>query len=382
MKITAQLILVAALTALFSTTLTGVLSLRAIQDRVPRAMGALEEARGPNAAGAQYEARHAMSAASRSLISELQGATTRAAVLALLFGTLAGGAVALSTITPLRRLAVGMRRYAAGERHVRVDLRGRDEVAELGAVFNEMAATLEAELDQRRRLTSDIAHELRTPLTVLKSELEAIQDGLMKLDAGQVEALLGQVNLLARLVSDLRLLSLAEGGELELQLETISLSELLERVVYSFRQRAAARGMELELMPLPAGDHQVRIDPERMQQVLGALFDNALNYASEGGRIEVELRCGAREHTVVVRDFGPGFRASELPLLFQRLYRGDAARSRTNAAWNSGTVTGSGLGLSIVAALVGLHGGRVEASNHLKGVGGAELSVVLPSHPS
>lgn len=315
-----------------------------------------------------------MSAASRSLIDELQRAILRGGLIALLVGGVAGGAVALSLIVPLRRLADGMRRYQAGERGARVELGGRDEVAELARVFNQTATALEAELAQRRRLTSDIAHELRTPLTVLKSELEAIQDGLMNPDAERIGELLGQVNVLARLVSDLRLLSLAEEGGLELRRERLELGALLERVLRGFERSAAAAGVELCLVR-PAGDRPAWVegDPERLHQVVAALIDNALRYGAAGRRMELVLEPGSERHAVVVRDFGPGFFANDLPFVFQRLYTGSASRSRGEASASQG----SGLGLSIVAALVALHGGAVEAANHPGG--GAVLRVALPS---
>jgi two-component system sensor histidine kinase BaeS len=368
MRLTTRLILLVALTALFSVTLTGALSLQAIRDRVPRAIGAVEGSRGAPVGGQHYESRPPMSNASRTLIAELQGATARAAAIALVLGSLAGGVVALSTLAPLQRLAEGMRRYGAGERGSRVQVVGRDEIATLASVFNDTAEALELELAQRQRFTNDIAHELRTPLTVLKSELEAMEDGLMHLDAHHLAGLLGQVNLLTRLVGDLRLLSSAEAGELTWHPERIDLVPLLQRVVRSFTPFVASRGIHLSLHSAAGnGPCWAWVDAERLQQVCNALLDNAWRHAPDGDRVEVSLACTEESATLVVRDHGAGFAPTDLPLVFQRLYRGDHARSRA----------GSGLGLSIVSALIALQGGRVEAANHTEG--GAQVTVILPT---
>ena len=361
MSLAARLLLTVALTALFSVTLTGYLSYRSAMERVPRAFGVVGMARGP---GAPAEAGGAMGA-SRALLAELQGATVRSAVIALVAALAAGGWIALRASRPITRIADVTRRYGAGERTLRAEARGPSEVVALARVFNDTADRLQAEEDQRRRFTTDVAHELRTPLTVLKSELEAMQDGLMEADPETLGQLLQQVDVLGRLVADLRLVTLAESGALRLRTTPVDLAPLVRDASRVFETRAAATAARLQVRTVSV---HADVDPERIQQVLNALLDNALRHVRRGGTIEVVVEPQGDVAVIEVRDDGPGIAADDLPHVFRRFYQGDTSRRRERG--------GSGLGLSIVAAIVALHGGRVEAFP--RAGGGVRLRVELP----
>lgn len=350
MNLAARLVLTVALTALFSVTLTGYLSHRAASERVPRAFGMTSGPRGPGGGGDRPMAGAA--SASRILVGELQGATVQAAAIALAVAVVAGGGLAWQTSRPISRIADVTRRYGAGERSLRAPVTGPEEVATLARVFNDTADRLSAEGAQRQRFTADVAHELRTPLTVLKSELEAIEDGLMQADRETVGQLLQEVDLLARLVHDLRTLTLAEAGELTLHRAVLDLGDLVTRTTRPFGSRAAAGEVRLAI-DVEAAPLRVDADAERLQQVMNALLDNALRHAPRGGTIEVAVGRHDHEGSIDVLDDGPGVEAEHLPFVFERFYRADAARERASG--------GSGLGLSIVAAIVALHGGTVEA---------------------
>jgi two-component system, OmpR family, sensor histidine kinase BaeS len=362
-SVAGRVVLAVALTAIFSVSLTGYLSYRAASERVPRAFG-MAMMHGAGAATRPEGRAHEAMMASRGLLAELQGVTVRAAALALAVALALGALVALRTTRPLLELADVTRRYGAGERSARAPARGRDEVAALARVFNDTADRLQREEEARRRLTADVAHELRTPLTVLRSELEAMEDGLMEADPA---ALLGQVELLTRLVGDLRLLSQAEGGELRLEHVEVDLDDEARAAVRSFAARAAEAGVRLEVHADPV---RVRGDPDRLRQVVNALLDNALRHGARS-RIEIALRRQGSDAVLEVADDGPGIPEEQLPLVFDRFYRGDAARGRETG--------GSGLGLAIVAAIVGLHGGRAAAER--VAAGGARLRVTLPALP-
>jgi len=370
-SLAARLVITVALTALFSAGLTGYLSHRAASDRVPRAFGVTLTPRGHGAgqppASEDRPAMVGATNASRQLLAELQRATTRAAIIALALAIVAGGYVAFRSTRPIARLADVTRRYGAGERDLRAPERGPEEVAALARVFNDTADRLRDEEAQRQRLTTDIAHELRTPLTVLKSELEAVQDGLMSADADTVEQLLQQVDLLARLVQDLRLLTLAEAGELTLHRGATDLGALVGRAARAFGARAAEARIHLTVATGEAPT-MADVDPERLRQVVNALLDNALRHAPAGSTLEVRVTRRENEARIDVLDEGPGIPPEQASLVFQRLYRLDDARRREDG--------GSGLGLAIVAAIVALHGGRVEAGN--RPTGGARLTVTLP----
>ena len=305
--------------------------------------------------------------ASRALLAELQGATFRAALIALGAAVVAGGWIALRASRPITRLAEITRRYGAGERALRATPRGPSEVVALARVFNETADRLQAEEDQRQRFTTDVAHELRTPLTVLKSELEAIQDGLMETDPETVQQLLQQVDLLGRLVHDLRLVTLAEAGALTLHRAPTDLAAVVRDAAGGFEPRATSAGVALEVRAEPVW---ADVDADRLQQVVNALLDNALRYARE--RVEVRVGGAGDEAFVEVSDDGPGIAREDRPHVFRRFYRADPARHERTG--------GSGLGLAIVAAIVALHGGRVEVA--AKEGRGTSLRVTLPTRPT
>ena len=365
MSLTTRIVLTVALTALFSVSLTGYLSYRAASERVPRAFGVMAGPRGQGAGAQAADERASMAAASHALLGELQRATVQAAGIALLLAVVVGGGVAFGTTRPMAHLADVTRRYGAGQRRVRAPTGGPSEVADLGRVFNDTADRLQAEEDQRRRFTTDVAHELRTPLTVLKSELEAIQDGLMVADPDTVAQLLQQVDLLARLVGDLRLLTLAEAGELSLAREPTDLAAVVGGAARGFGSRAGEAGVRVTVETQPVS---AVADGDRLRQVVNALLDNALRHAPPSSAIRVTLRDDGSQAVIAVADEGPGIPPEHLPHVFRRLYRTDDARVREAG--------GSGLGLAIVAAIVALHGGTVEAAN--RPGGGACFTVTLP----
>ncbi len=362
MSLRARLVLAVALTAVFSVGLTGLLSLQAARDRVPRAFGVPLRG-GPGPVGERPMGSAAV--ASEQLLGELQGATWRAGVVALVVAAAAGTAVALHASRPIVRLADATRRYAGGERAARAAPDGPREVADLGRAFNDLAERLQAEDVQRRRLTADVAHELRTPLTVLRSELEAIEDGLMAPDPERVAQLLQQVELLGRLVQDLGTLASAESGALELRRERFDLGALAAQAAAAFEGRAAERGIAVAIDVAPA---PLDGDPGRVLQIVNALLDNALRHAPDGGHVWVRVADGGGGPLLDVADDGPGVPEAERELVFRRFYRADPARSRASG--------GSGLGLAIVAALVERHGGTVAVDE--RPGGGARFVVRWP----
>jgi two-component system, OmpR family, sensor histidine kinase BaeS len=373
MTLTARLVLTVALTALFSVSLTGFLSYRAASDSVPRAFGlnlgrghgpgATDRPGGGGAAGAPAAGTAAH--ASLQLLGELQRATIQAAAIALAVAVAAGGWMALRSSRPLVRLADVTRRYGQGERALRAPVAGPAEVASLARVFNATVDHLQAEEDQRRRFTTDIAHELRTPLTVLKSELEAIEDGLMSADPDTLRQLVDQVDLLTRLVQDLRLLTLAEAGELALERTPTPLGEVVRGAVGGFASRAGQVGVRLVV---EAAEVTAEADPERLRQVVNALLDNALRHAPAGSEVRVVVAGRGDEATIEVLDEGPGVATEHRPHVFRRLYRAEPSRQRETG--------GTGLGLAIVAAIMALHGGRAEALE--RDGGGGRFRVSLP----
>ncbi len=287
-------------------------------------------------------------------------------VLSALFAAL----IAWRLARPLSAVSRAARLFAEGDLSARARLlpgQGRNErrwggeAIRLVEDFNVMAASLERLETERQATTAAIAHELRTPLAVLQARLAALRDGVFALDAREVHLLAQQTELLARLVEDLRTLSLAEAGKLTLYPHTCNLSALVKDVVESFEPRAAAKGVRLEVR---AEEVTLIGDAARLRQVVANLLDNALRFTPETGSVEVALQMDQAGVSLRVRDTGPGFGEGDRARVFERFYRADADRS------------GSGLGLAIVKSLVELHGGRVEAMNAPGG--GAVFRVSLP----
>jgi two-component system, OmpR family, sensor histidine kinase BaeS len=238
------------------------------------------------------------------------------------------------------------------------------ETLTLAQNFNTMAEALERAQQQRRDMTADIAHELRTPLGVMKSRLEALEDGVIPFDAQEVQKLQQHTKLLIRLVEDLRVLSLADSGQLEIHPRAFDLAANARITVDGFEARAHAANVHLQL--LAPASVPFTGDPDRITQVISNLISNALQHTPAGGEIAVKLT-QSEQITLEVRDSGPGIPEDQLERIFDRFHRVDASRSRASG--------GTGLGLAIVRTIVELHSGMVSVRNGVSG--GAVFSVTF-----
>jgi len=301
-------------------------------------------------------------------------ATAIGALVALLVGVALAAWLSRSIARPIAAVSAASSELAAGRFGTRVELPRRssqpEETRALTDGFNAMSEAIERYEGERKAMVADVAHELRTPLAAMRLRLEALEDGLVPLSADEVRRLRGHTDLLARLVDDLRLLSLADAGRLTLEPVVVDLRAWLAQASEAARDGLRARGIGLAV-DAPAGPLRLRVDPQRMTQVLHNLIDNAARYAPEDGEVEVSLAANAEEVRLTVRDRGPGIPEGELATIFDRFVTG-ARRDQRGAA-------GSGLGLAIVRTLVELHGGRVEVRNlPMTEGGGAAFVVVLP----
>jgi two-component system, OmpR family, sensor histidine kinase BaeS len=288
----------------------------------------------------------------------------------LVIGVIVALLVARRISRPLMNVSQAAARVSRGDLSARAPIlrrRGGDETALLLRNFNAMADSLERLEGERRATSAAIAHELRTPLTILRGRLEAIRDDVITLDNKEISNLLSQTEVLSRLVTDLRTLSLADAGQISLERHTVDVRALVAQVVNSFEGRAGDRGMKLEFVSdVPRLD--APIDSSRIIQVVSNLIENAIRYAPEGGFARISLNTNVNDAIITVRDSGAGIEADQLERVFDRFYRTDASRSRFTG--------GSGLGLAIVRTMVELHGGRITVRNHPEG--GAEFEVRLP----
>jgi signal transduction histidine kinase len=303
-----------------------------------------------------------------SLLARLFGGSTETTVLTWAGGCglslalpLLAGFLALRVFrgvaTPLADVMAAADAVAKGDLSARVPVpkHGPDGFANLAESFNRMAQELARADQQRRNLTADVAHELRNPLHIIQGNLEGILDRVYKPDDEHINATLEETRLLARLVDDLRILSLAEAGQLPLRSDVVDVAELLGDVKTSFSGQADAAG--LDLRATVEGDALSIIgDAGRLGQVMSNLVANAVRHTPAGG--SVALRARGTEHNVriVVQDTGEGIAREDLPHIFDRFWRGDQSRSHARGA-------GSGLGLAIARQVVEAHGGRIDVES-------------------
>lgn len=286
---------------------------------------------------------------------------------------------------PLSNLMAAADAVARGDLSVRVPVNGRGDFRRLSESFNRMTAELERADKQRRNLTADVAHELRTPLHVIQGNLEGIVDGVYDPTPEHINATLSETRALARLVEDLRTLSLAEAGQLPLAMEPVDVAELLADVTTSFSGQAEAAGINL-CREVSGSDGPLVVvgDAGRLDQVLSNLMANALRHTPAGGVITLRAEPlppsaaqgpgsvggGAR---IILRDSGEGIPAGDLPYIFDRFWRGDPARSHARGG-------GSGLGLAIARQLVQAHQGHIEVESRVGE--GTQFTIDLPARPA
>jgi two-component system OmpR family sensor kinase/two-component system sensor histidine kinase BaeS len=279
----------------------------------------------------------------------------------LLIG-LAIGAVALVTgwglsrviSRPVVKLTEATRAVAAGDLGVRVRGPYPGELGELASSFNQMTEELSRADELRRNMTADVAHELRTPLSVIRGKLEGVLDGVYPATPEHLEPILEETKLLAHLVEDLRLLALAEAGQLALEKRAMDIGDLLRDAQVNFGPQADDRRVTLAL-DLPADLPPVLADRRRVAQVVGNLLTNALRHTPQGGCVTLSAAPDDGVVKVSVSDTGSGVPAKDLPYIFERFWRGDRSRSRAGG--------GSGLGLAIAKQLVEMHRGTVSVES-------------------
>ncbi|WP_033288441.1 sensor histidine kinase [Amycolatopsis jejuensis] len=267
----------------------------------------------------------------------------------LLLTVVVMGLASIRLIRPLRALTGAAQRMEAGETGARVRVKGKDEIARLARAFNDMARAREELEEARKAMVGDVAHELRTPLATIRGWLEAAQDGVSRLDDELVASLLEEAVHLQHIVDDLQDLALADVGALRVHLEPVDANALLGQLGAAFAARAEGAGVRLDVRFLE--DPAVTADPVRLRQALDNLVSNAIRHTPVGGAVTVSGRRVGGDVVFEVADTGVGIAAEDLPYVFDRFWRADAARSRASG--------GSGLGLAIVRNLAEAHGGGV-----------------------
>ncbi len=266
-----------------------------------------------------------------------------------------------SLVKPLEDMAEAADRIAEGHYQERLptgatSLERRDELGRLADRFNRMTVKLETNEEMRQRLIGDVAHELRTPLTVISGSMEGLMDGVLEPTQKTFEMVYRQADRLERLVDDLQQLHFLESGEMEMNIQTLDLKLFLEKIMETLAFKFEEQGVELKFI-FPEEPIQALADVDRLSQIMINLLSNALRYTPQGGsvRISVEKLPRAENVVISVSDTGIGIPQKDIPHIFDRFYRVDGSRSRSDG--------GSGIGLTITKRLVQAQGGKIWAES-------------------
>lgn len=239
------------------------------------------------------------------------------------------------------------------------------EINLLTESINQLAVSLETLEKLRKQLTEDVAHELRTPITILQSYIEAMSEGVWDATPERLESCYDEVTRIGKLVGDLEKLARVEGDNLKLEKRKIDLYDIIDKTTSNFQGEVEAKSLQLHIQ----GSHTtLYADADRIRQVVVNLLSNAIKYSREGGSIVIGLFETKDTAGFYVEDNGIGIAKEELPYIFERFYRADKSRNRATG--------GSGIGLTIVKAIVEAHGGHVSAESKLEE--GSRFRVTLP----
>lgn len=287
-------------------------------------------------------------------------------ILTLMLAMLTSMVLARRLLQPVRSIAQGANKLAAGDYQMRISIERDDELGRLAEDFNHMAGALARNEQLRRQWIADISHELRTPIAILRSEIEALIDGIRQTSPQRLHNLHDEVLNLGKLVDDLYELALSDQGSLDYRREPLDLSDLVDQVVEGFRPRFDKR--ELDLVNHLSAPMPFNGDKRRLQQLFTNLLENSLRYTDPGGGLMIDQQSRSNTYLIRLMDTKPGVPDDALPRLFERLYRVDRSRSRA--------LGGAGLGLAICRNIVEAHAGKIEL-DHAE-TGGLGVNIHLP----
>ena len=299
----------------------------------------------------------------RSIGVVLVAASFATTLLAAALGAWAAGR-ALSPVGDVRRVAASL---AAGELDTRLQAPADADLASLAASFNGMAQSLEDRIERDARFASEVSHELRSPLMTLSASVEVLnnnRDSMPERGQQALGLLNDDIQRFTQLVEDLLEISRFDVGTASLQSQPLHFVEFVRQAVTH-----STRPDSLVVATPDVGDLVVSADKRRLAQVIANLIENADKYGSGG--IEVQISTYGEAAILAIEDEGPGVAEAEREIIFDRFSRGSSGGRR-------GYDTGSGLGLSLVAEHVGLHGGRIWVEDRLDGNRGARFVITLP----
>lgn len=271
-------------------------------------------------------------------------------------------------LTPLKRLENAANALQNGDYIAQIEISGEDELAALSKRFNELSNSLLLQKETRAQWLADISHELRTPISVLKSEIEALQDGIRKPEPKYIDSLHHQVQNLSQLVNDLYQLSLSDTGiQFDIS-ESVDVQQLLRISCDLYQLRSEDKQIHLQTDIGLEHPLYIKGDKKSLSQLFSNLLENSLRYTDGPGLLKVQLTHHKKQLQICIEDSAPSVPNDALPKLFDRLFRVDESRSRLSG--------GSGLGLSICQTIVKAHHGDMVASH--SALGGLAITIHFP----
>ncbi|RBP84141.1 HAMP domain-containing protein [Marinomonas rhizomae] len=269
---------------------------------------------------------------------------------------------------PIISMQKATKKLAAGKFDTRISVKGADELASLSCDFNNLACTLEHTREARKRWVADTAHELRTPVAILRGEIEAMQDGIIKMTPESLSSLHQETLHIARLIDDLNQLSMHDVGSLSYEMEDISINEIIEQTVQSMTLPFNEAGLELEFEYSQKSPIVMNGDSDRLHQLFSNLMNNSLKYTNAPGGLTVKLAKKNKKAIILFEDTAPGVSDEDKNRIFEQFFRIENSRNRATG--------GRGLGLAICASIVDGHQGTISAYHSPDG--GLGIKVEFP----
>jgi signal transduction histidine kinase len=258
--------------------------------------------------------------------------------------------------TPIRKMNAAAKKMAKGNFDTRVEVRGRDEIAELSASFNDMATSLGNLERMRSSFISDVSHELRTPMTTIGGFIDSILDGAIPPEKEHyyLELVSSEIKRLSRLVTSLLEVSRLESGGRKLKIEAFDICEMARTILISNEQRLEEKRLDVSFV-CDEDNIDVVADRDSIYQCLFNICDNAIKFSREGGRYEVSVKNAGERVEVSVFNEGIGISDDDLPFVFERFYKSDKSRGLDKK--------GVGLGLYLVKSMIEAHGETIRCES-------------------
>lgn len=269
---------------------------------------------------------------------------------------------------PITQTTVLTQKMAEGNYEERLTYQTRvTELNELTKALNKLSAILSQQEQFRKQMSTDIAHEIRTPLTTLQGNLEAMADGVWEVTPERLHLCREEVTRLTRLVQDIDNMGELEKNSETLTIQTFDFKTLVDKVATNFSHKFIEKDIDFQMK---GPDVQIEGDHDKLQQVLTNLMANSLNFSKKNSKISCQWQVKKDNLIITFEDEGMGIAESDLPRIFERLYRSDASRSR-----HSG---GQGIGLYIVKSIISAHHGDITVQSQLGK--GTKFTITLPLH--